>query len=99
MAVGIRAQEEEMLLRMRRHLAPLTDAVVSSDVRVDANHESGVTTVDVLADTEPWPGYDSLTVRDVRARLAARGDRSLAHRVRVYERAHKARASVLSLTE
>lgn len=98
LAVGIRAQEEEMLLRTRRHVAPLTDAVVATDVRVDANHQSGVHTVDVLSDSEPWPGYDALNVRDLRSRLAD-GDPLMLHRVRVYERAHKARASILDLTE
>ena len=98
LAVSIRAQHEEMLLRIGRHVAPLTDAVVASEVDVDANHESRVARVEMFTSTEPWPGYDSLNIGEVRQRLDG-ADARLTRKVRVYERTHKARTGVLALTE
>ena len=47
---------------------------------------------------EPWPGYDDLTAKQVRAALAE-GDADRATQVRGYERSHKNRVSVLRATE
>lgn len=54
-----------------------------------------------LRSEEPWPGYDELTVSEIRAALvSANGDEDeLAKRVRTYERSHKDRIGVLSATE
>jgi adenylate cyclase len=43
---------------------------------------------------EPWPGYDTATVADIRSELAST-DGSLATRVKTYERRHKRRKGVL----
>ena len=51
-----------------------------------------------LLGDEPWPGYDDLTAKDVRAALAE-GDDDRAKQVRAYERSHKNRVSVLRATE
>jgi hypothetical protein len=48
--------------------------------------------------SEPWPGYDELTVGEVR-RALRRSERSLASRVRVYERSHKNRVGVIEAAE
>jgi ferritin-like metal-binding protein YciE len=48
---------------------------------------------------EPWPGYDELSVEEVRSALDREHNGELAQHVRTYERAHKDRAGVLSATE
>jgi ferritin-like metal-binding protein YciE len=55
-----------------------------------------------LRSEEPWPGYDELTVSEIRAALVGTNgteDDDLAKRVRAYERSHKDRIGVLSATE
>jgi ferritin-like metal-binding protein YciE len=53
-----------------------------------------------LRGEEPWPGYDELSVEEIRSALArADGDDQLAAHVRSYERSHKDRAGVLAAVE
>lgn len=53
--------------------------------------------IDTLRGSEPWPGYDELTVDEVT--IALSGDRAdEADAVREYERRHKSRAGVLEAT-
>jgi ferritin-like metal-binding protein YciE len=54
-----------------------------------------------LRSEEPWPGYDELTVSEIRAALggANGAEDDLAKRVRAYERSHKDRIGVLSAAE
>jgi ferritin-like metal-binding protein YciE len=54
--------------------------------------------IDSLRGDEPWAGYDELTVDEIRAALTEAGDERT-KRVRAYERSHKNRAGVLSVTE
>ena len=54
--------------------------------------------VEALQASEPWPGYDELTVDEIRAELSGSDDER-ARTVRAYERAHKDRAGVMSATE
>jgi ferritin-like metal-binding protein YciE len=54
--------------------------------------------VSTLRGSEPWPGYDELTVSEVQTALAD-GDDELVDRTREYERAHKDRAGVMKATE
>ncbi len=54
--------------------------------------------VSSLRTSEPWPGYDELTVSEVQTALAE-GDDELVERTRAYERAHKDRAGVMKATE
>lgn len=72
--------------------------------KVDAyerRHENRTTIlqkIGTLRGSEPWPGYDELTVDEVRSALS--GDRAdEADAVREYERRHKGRAGVLEATE
>ena len=51
-----------------------------------------------LRGDEPWAGYDELTAGEVQAVLSE-GDDERAKQVRVYERAHKNRAGVLTAAE
>jgi ferritin-like metal-binding protein YciE len=48
--------------------------------------------------SEPWQGYDNLTVEDIADRLSRATD-AKAREVRTYERAHKNRAGVLEATK
>jgi ferritin-like metal-binding protein YciE len=54
--------------------------------------------IDSLQGDEPWPGYDELTVEEIRV-LLTDGDDDRANEVRAYERAHKNRAGVLKAAE
>jgi rubrerythrin len=54
--------------------------------------------VSTLRGSEPWPGYDELTVAEVEAVLAE-GDDERAAETRSYERAHKNRAGVMKAAE
>jgi ferritin-like metal-binding protein YciE len=51
-----------------------------------------------LRGSEPWPGYDELTVAEVQAVLAEGDDERVAA-TRTYERAHKNRAGVMKAAE
>jgi ferritin-like metal-binding protein YciE len=51
-----------------------------------------------LRGDEPWPGYDELTVAEIRAALAG-ADEARARAARSYERAHKQRVGVLTTAE
>ena len=53
--------------------------------------------ITALQGDEPWPGYDELTVEEIRA--AVGDDDERASSVRSYERAHKNRAGVLNAVE
>jgi ferritin-like metal-binding protein YciE len=54
--------------------------------------------ISALRGEEPWPGYDELTVDEIRTVLVNADDDRRA-RVRTYERAHKGRAGVLTAAE
>jgi ferritin-like metal-binding protein YciE len=54
--------------------------------------------IQALRGDEPWPGYDELTIAEIRAILAEAGAEQ-AENVREYERAHKNRASVVAAAE
>ena len=54
--------------------------------------------IGTLRGDEPWPGYDELTVDQIRTALDDADDDRTA-RVRAYERAHKNRAGVLTAAE
>lgn len=47
---------------------------------------------------EPWPGYDELSVDEIRAVLDE-GDEDRVKRVRIYERSHKNRSGVIDAAE
>jgi ferritin-like metal-binding protein YciE len=72
--------------------------------KVDAferKHENRTTIlgrISTLRGNEPWPGYDELSVADIRTALAGATD-ARTKATREYERAHKSRAGVLDATE
>jgi ferritin-like metal-binding protein YciE len=58
-------------------------------------NRSGITEqIEKLRGDEPWPGYDELNVAEIKSVLDE-GDDERAQRVRVYERDHKNRTSVM----
>ena len=63
--------------------------------RRNQNRSTVLDKVTTLHRSEPWPGYDELTVEEIRKALDA-GDEQQARNVRTYERAHKSRAGVLA---
>ena len=69
--------------------------------RYERAHEDRSTVldrVDALSGDEPWDGYDTQGVADIRAALRD-ADESTVARVREYERRHKGRAGVLDASE
>ena len=73
-------------------------------VKVDAyerkheNRSTVLSRIDSLRKDEPWPGYDELTVDEIRKNLA-RADAKQSREVREYERRHKDREGVLHTAE
>ncbi len=67
----------------------------------ERRHDNRSTVTDrisTLRTSEPWAGYDELTVDELRSALA-QADESRARKAREYERAHKNRAGVIEATE
>lgn len=73
-------------------------AKVNAYERKNQNRSTVTSRIDSLQGDEPWPGYDELTVDEVRAVLDE-GDEQRIKSVRAYERKHKARAGVIQATE
>jgi ferritin-like metal-binding protein YciE len=67
--------------------------------RRHANRKTVLDRIGSLRADEPWPGYDELTVDDVRHVLSESEDDSLAAKVAGYERRHKRRQGVLDAAE
>ena len=72
-------------------------AKVKTYERKTDNRSTVLTRIGALQGAEPWPGYDELTVEEIRA--AVGDDEERANTVRGYERAHKNRAGVLNVVE
>lgn len=72
--------------------------IVDAYERRHADRSTVLDRIGHLRATEPWAGYDEATASDIRARLAD-ADEAARREVRDYERAHKARQSVLTATE
>jgi ferritin-like metal-binding protein YciE len=67
----------------------------------ERKHESRTTILSRLAalrDQEPWPGYDDLSVEEIRAVLNE-ADEERINRSRSYERSHKNRSGVIEAAE
>jgi hypothetical protein len=66
--------------------------------RKNENRTTVTERISSLRGNEPWPGYDEQTAAQIESALSGADD-DRAKAVRTYERAHKARASVLKATE
>jgi ferritin-like metal-binding protein YciE len=79
-------------------LSQIDLAKVDAYERKNQNRSTVTSRIDSLQGDEPWPGYDELSVDEVRAVLDE-GDAQRIKDVRAYERKHKARAGVIEATE
>ena len=84
LAADIRADEETMLGDLRAQSPTLGAGAVRASVPADEI---------VLDAVVPWPGYDEMTVDEIKDRLASSPE--LADAVQAYERAHKNRVSII----
>ncbi|HYP22555.1 MAG TPA: DUF892 family protein [Actinomycetota bacterium] len=84
LAADIRADEEAMLADLRAQIPTLVAGVVRASVPADEI---------VLDAVIPWPGYDDMTVDEIKERLASSPE--LGDAVEAYERAHKNRVSIV----
>lgn len=73
-------------------------AKIDSYERKNENRKTILNRVASLRGDEPWPGYDELSVSEIRAVLDE-GDEDRIKRVRTYERSHKNRAGVIEASE
>lgn len=64
----------------------------------NSNRSTVLKRIKNLKTQEPWPGYDGLTVAEIKSELNHAPEGRL-KKVREYERAHKNRTSVIDLTE
>jgi ferritin-like metal-binding protein YciE len=73
-------------------------AKVSAYERKNQNRSTILSRIDTLQGDEPWPGYDELSVDEVRSALSEANEQRVKD-VRDYERRHKDRAGVIEATE
>jgi ferritin-like metal-binding protein YciE len=79
-------------------LSQIELAKVDAYERKNENRTTVTERIASLRGDEPWPGYDELSVSEVRAVLGE-GDDERVKQVREYERAHKNRAGVVEAAE
>jgi len=79
-------------------LSQIDLAKIDSYERKNENRTTILSRITSLRGSEPWPGYDELSVEEIRSVLDE-GDEARMRRVRSYERTHKNRVGVLSATE
>jgi ferritin-like metal-binding protein YciE len=80
------------------HLSQIDLAKIDSYERKNENRTTILSRITSLRGDEPWPGYDDLSVDEVRAVLDE-GDEDRVKRVRSYERSHKNRLGVIDAAE
>ena len=73
-------------------------AKIDAYERKNENRKTILSRVTSLRGEEPWPGYDELSVSEIRAVLGE-GDEGRVKRARAYERSHKNRAGVIDASE
>ena len=79
-------------------LSQIDLAKIDAYERKGQNRATVLSRITSLQGSEPWPGYDELTVGEVQA-VVSDGDDERAGQVREYERAHKNRAGVLKTAQ
>ena len=79
-------------------LSQIDLAKVDAYERKHENRSTVLSRIDSLRKDEPWPGYDEMTVVEIRKNLA-RADAKQSREVREYERRHKDREGVLQTAE
>ena len=79
-------------------LSQIDLAKVDSYERKNENRSTVLSKISTLRGDEPWPGYDELTVTEIRRTLADADDERI-KTTRDYERAHKNRDGVLEVAQ
>jgi hypothetical protein len=80
-------------------LSQLELAKVDAYERKGQNRTTVLGKVATLLGSEPWPGYDELTVEEVKKALAAIDGADERKAVAKYERAHKNRSTVIGAAQ
>jgi ferritin-like metal-binding protein YciE len=80
-------------------LSQIDLATVDAYERKHEDRSTIRTRISALRGDEPWPGYDELTVDEIRVAVGEGDDEERASAVRDYERAHKNRAGVQDAVE
>ncbi len=80
------------------HLSQVDLAKIDSYERKNENRTTILGRITSLRGDEPWPGYDELSVDEIRAALDE-GNEDRVKRVRSYERSHKNRSGVIDAAE
>ena len=73
-------------------------AKIDSYERKNENRTTILSRITSLRSDEPWPGYDELSVSEIRTVLQE-GDEDRAARVRSYERSHKNRSGAVDASD
>ena len=73
-------------------------AKIDAYERKNENRKTVLARIESLRESEPWPGYDELSVAEIRSVLDE-GDKERIRRARSYERTHQNRAGVLDASE
>ena len=79
-------------------LSQIDLAKIDAYERKHENRSTVLSRIDSLRNDEPWPGYDELTVDEIKKTLA-RADAKQSREAREYERRHKERQGVLETAE
>jgi len=79
-------------------LSQIDLAKIDSYERKNHNRTTVLSRITALRGSEPWPGYDELNVSEIKAVLGE-GDEDRIKQVGAYERSHKNRAAVITMTE
>ncbi len=95
---GYEELNAEEITRRLPGLSQIDLAKIDAYERRGENRTTILSRIASLRSQEPWPGYDEMTVAEVRERLGA-GDEDRARSVRSYERTHKNRAGVIDAAE
>lgn len=80
------------------HLSQIDLAKIDSYERKNENRTTILSRIASLRGDEPWPGYDELSVEEVRT-VMGEGDADRIKRVCSYERSHKNRSGVIDAAE
>jgi uncharacterized protein (DUF433 family) len=80
------------------HLSQVDLAKIDAYERRNENRSTVLNRISGLRGDEPWPGYDELSVEQIRSALGD-GEEGRVKRVRAYERSHKNRSGVIDAAE
>lgn len=96
--LAIRRYDELTASEVLERLAELSQvdlAKVAAYERRKRNRSTVLSRIASLRGSEPWPGYDEMSVEEIRPTLRDDADEGTLTRVRSYERSHKNRTGVL----